>query len=570
MSNAPAGKDLRLEVLSPDGTKQVVQLNQFPFCFGRGEAGNQLALNDRRISRQCAAIILDGENYVLEDRGQHLGIFVNGEKVDRRRLANGDIITFPHSDSYEITFRAAESGASIREMMTMIGNLPESDTKTAGAGGTLGRLNLLLEASMLLHSRLPLDSVLATMLDHAISVMDADRGLLLEPDAGSLRARLARGRKQTQLSLEGFAPSQTALRMALDKQASTITQDLSEADAGLQAAQSIVAQQLRSIVVIPLYAIPRTGSQESNATKRGEFLGILYLDSRRPAAFSKVDRQILDALAVQAATILDNARMVELERQRQRLEQEVNIARDIQQALLPRGFRDFPNMAVAGVNIPCLAVGGDYFDVFQMGGGRTAFLIADVSGKGLGAALLTTMLQGALTGLALGADPAPTFRHLNTFLTEHAEVGRYATVFFGILEPSGRLGYINAGHPSPLLLRKGEITEAFTEGSCPVGLLPEIDYAMAHMQLQPDDTLVLFSDGVTEAVDVRQEMYGVSRLRDVLAGKHEAPLEHLQQNVLKSLEDFGRGASQADDITLMLVRYRAEARARPASASGIV
>src|SRR4029077_168555 len=156
----------------------------------------------------------------------------------------------------------------------------------------------------------------------------------------------------------------------------------------------IVAQRLRAVVVIPLFAMSRANTQESMINiKRGDFLGVLYLDSRRTAAFSPLARHILDALAADAASILDNARLVERERERQRLEQEINIARDIQQALLPRDVRDSAYMAVNGCNFPCLSVGGDYFDVFPLSDGRTAFLIADVSGKGLGAALLTTMLQ---------------------------------------------------------------------------------------------------------------------------------------------------------------------------------
>ncbi|MGA3293337.1 MAG: SpoIIE family protein phosphatase [Candidatus Acidiferrales bacterium] len=556
MSEVPATSEISLEVISPDRSRRVIRLNQFPFCMGRGESGNQLPLNDRRISRQCAAILSEARQYYVEDRGQHLGVFVNGAKIDRSPLKDGDVITFGLADSYEIVFRTSADGVSIPEMLTLVGKIPGAES--AAGEGDLSRLNLLLEASMLLHSRLPLESVLGTVLDHAIAVTDADRGLLLEPDgSGSVRPRLARGIGQTRLPLEGFAPSQTALRMALTQHSNVITQDLAQADAGLQAAQSIVAQQLRSVVVIPLYAVPRTGSMESIAVKRGDLLGVLYVDSRRPAAFSKVDRQILDALAVQAASILDNARMVERERERQRMEQELTIARDIQQALLPRGFRDFPYLAVSGTNLSCLAVGGDYFDVFPMSDERTAFLIADVSGKGLGAALVTTMLQGALSGLAMGgADPVAVFRHLNSFLCEHTDVGRYATVFFGILEKNGQLEYINAGHPSPLLLRPEEIAEAFTEGCCPVGLLPEVDYAAARIQLRPGDTLILFSDGVTEAMDTRQEMYGVSRLRDILAGRHDAPLEDLQKIALESVQNFARGASQADDITLLLVRYR--------------
>jgi serine phosphatase RsbU (regulator of sigma subunit) len=290
--------------------------------------------------------------------------------------------------------------------------------------------------------------------------------------------------------------------------------------------------------------------------KRGEFLGVLYMDSRRPAAFSKLDRQILDALAADAASILDNARLVERERERQRMEQEINIARDIQQALLPRDFREFPHLAVSGINFPCLSVGGDYFDVFPLSDKRTAFLIADVSGKGLGAALLTTMLQGALSGMTLGTDPARVFNHVNRFLCGHSEVGRYATMFFGILDQDGEMDYINAGHPSPFLIRHGVAEEPFTEGSYPVGLVQEAEYVTARVKLEPGDTLILFSDGVTEAMDPSEELYGVPRLREVLTGQSDCALDKLQKSILESVENFAKGAHQADDLTLLIVRYR--------------
>jgi serine phosphatase RsbU (regulator of sigma subunit) len=326
----------------------------------------------------------------------------------------------------------------------------------------------------------------------------------------------------------------------------------------LQSAQSIIAQRLRAVVVIPLYVVHRSSGQDSGLTPTvGQSLGVLYLDSRRPAAFSKLDRQILDALAADAASILDNARLVIRERERQRLEQEINIARDIQQALLPKNFPDHPHFAVAGCNYPCLAVGGDYFDVFPLENNRTAFLLADVSGKGLGAAIVTTMLQGALSGMALGTDPARVINHVNRFLCDHAEVGRYATMFFGILDDDGNLEFINAGHPSPFLIRKGVAEEPFSEGSFPVGLVPEAEYSVARLKLEPGDTVVLFSDGVTEAMDPDQEFFGVPRLRKVLSGQPECPIDQLQKCVLEAVENFARGASQADDLTLLIVRYRA-------------
>jgi sigma-B regulation protein RsbU (phosphoserine phosphatase) len=548
-----------LEVVSPDGARRYVRITQTPFLIGRGaETGNHLQLSDRRISRNCAAVVIEAGRLYIEDRGQRRGLFINGEKVESRLLNDGDSITFGLEDSYEILFRSGASSGeeSLPNLLTRIEHITSSEP----VGGGLRKLNLLLEATTLLHSQLPLDSVLGTMLDHAVSVTDADRGMLLEADAtGALKVRLARRTGGLRLPPESITPSQTAIQLALRQHSPVVTEDIERAEIDLQSAQSIIAQRLRAVVVIPLFAVHRSSSQDSSssAPAYGQSLGVIYLDSRRPAAFSKLDRQILDALAADAASILDNARLVVRERERQRMEEQINIARDIQQALLPRNFPDHPHLAVAGVNYPCLSVGGDYFDVFPLDNNRTAFLIADVSGKGLGAALLTTMLQGALSAMTLGTDPARVFNHVNRFLCDHAEVGRYATMFFGILDDDGHLEFINAGHPSPFLIRHGVAEEPFSEGSYPVGLVPEAEYTTARLKLEPGDTIVLFSDGVTEAMDPDEELFGVPRLREVLTGQTECPLDQLQKCVLEAVENFARGASQADDLTLLIVRYRA-------------
>ena len=313
-------------------------------------------MSDRRISRNCAAIVTEANRYYLEDRGQRRGLFVNGEKVESRELQDGDAITFGLEDSYEIIFRLRRQLRRRFPAASAHAHRAHHQLRTSGSGG-LRKLNLLLEATTLLHSQLPLDSVLGTMLDHAVSVTDADRGLLLDGDSpANLKVRLARRSGGLRLPPESLTPSQTAIQLALKQQKPVITEDLAQADMDLQAAQSIVAQRLRAVVVIPLYAMSRANTQESMINiKRGDFLGVLYLDSRRPAAFSKLDRQILDALAADAASILDNARLVERERERQRMEQEINIARDIQQALLPRDFREYPHLAVIGhqFSVPC-------------------------------------------------------------------------------------------------------------------------------------------------------------------------------------------------------------------------
>ncbi len=549
-----------VEVIAPDQTSQTITVTHSPFLIGRGETDNTVALTDGRISRRCAAIVMDDSGYHLDDLGNRYGVFVNGTKVQQQPLRDGDRIGFGIDDSYHVIFHVGSAPdvpaqPEVANLLTRIGTL--SDLASSGTSGGLSKLNLLLEASSLLHSQLPLDSVLGSMLDHAISITHADRGLLIEPDeAGVMRVHLARSNKGDNLPLGAINPSQTAVNQALTKQSSVITEDLNLAGLDLKSAESVVVQGLRAVVAIPLYASSRAVADTGGDLKHGALLGVIYLDSRRIAGFSAIDRQILDALGGQAASILDNARLVEKERERQRLEQELSIARTIQQALVPHGLHDFPHLAVTGVHHPCTEVGGDYFDVVPVDEDRTAFLIADVSGKGLGAALLTTMLQGALSGLSMGADPVKVFNHVNKFLCRHNEVGRYATMFIGIVGRDGMLEYIKAGHPSPVLLRKGKVTELYSEGSFPVGLIPEADYESARMQLEPEDTLFLFSDGVTEAENPNHDLFEVSGLTKALEGKVDVPVETLQQSVLEAVSVFSRGASQSDDITLLVVRYR--------------
>lgn len=553
-----------LEVLAPDGSRRVVPITHSPLLIGRGaETGNHVQLSDRRISRQCAALVYADGKFQLEDCGQRRGVFVNGEKIETRALQEGDAINFGLPDCYELIFHLGQAGGSLPNLLSRMEHIT---TVESGAGG-LRKLSLLLEATALLHSQLPLDAVLSTMVDHAIALTDADRGLLLmqDPQQARLSVRLARQRGGGSLPIEGVEPSQTAIRYALDRKSGVVTEDVAQAGEDLQAAQSIIAQRLRAVVVIPLYAVTRLSASEGTKTRApGEFLGVLYLDSRRPAAFSSLERQILDALAVEAASVLDNARLVERERERQRLEQQLSIARDIQQALLPREFRQCPHLQVTGMNQPCQTVGGDYFDVMEFGPDRAAFLIADVSGKGLGAALLTTMLQGALSGMTIGRAPTDVFAHVNRFLCAHSQLERYATVFFGILDATGHLEYINAGHPSPLLLRDAEVESAFPAECYPVGLLPDATFLSHSLSLRPGDTLVLFSDGVTEAMDPEEKEFGISRLKEVLKGRQSVPVEELQSAILAAIEEFTRGARQADDVTLLLVRYQGAAQAAAA------
>jgi phosphoserine phosphatase RsbU/P len=568
MTESPATANAHVEVVFSDRPRQLVSINELPFLIGRGkESGNHLSLDDLRISRKCAAICDGPAGLVIEDRGQLNGIFVNGEPTRQRTLADRDRIRLGIDDGCQLVFRLHSEERSQAEAVTKLRSILGS-WSGGGAADELKGLRLLLEATSLLHSQLPLESVLAAMLDHAIVITHADRGMLLEPDAaGVLRVRMARGRDGESLSPEKMNPSRSVLGRAIELESAVISEDLNLADVNLQSALSVVGQLLRSAVVIPLYCALHGPADASAESHRRELLGALYLDSRRTATFSALDRQILDALGGQAASILDNARLVERERERQRLEHELSIAREIQQALVPQGLQDYPHLAVTGIHRPCYEVGGDYFDVFPIPDGRVAILISDVAGKGLGAALLTTMLQGAFSGMTLGVDPVKVLDHLNRFLCDRAAVGRYATLFFGLLASDGTLEFVPASHPSPLLLRRGQVSELYSGGSFPVGLIDQASFKAARIQLEPDDTLLLYTDGVTEAEDKEQNLFGVARLEEVFGENPHSSLDAIQDAILGAVERFVGGAGQSDDITLLVVRYRRPADG-PANISG--
>ena len=426
----PAIPEVMLEVVDADGVR-LVRGTHSPFSIGRGaEAGNDLQLTDKRISHHSALLVYTDGAFRLEDRGQRHGLFINGEKIQVRELRDGDIVTCGGGDasqSPQLIFRAGQFQESVPELLT---RLERAATMDPGARD-LRQLSLLLEATALLQSPLSLEEVLGAMIDRAIAITNADRGLLLEArEKGSLHPMLARKAGQRSLLAEGFDASQTAIAQAVKQHRSIIEEDVSQAETALREAHSIVAQNLRSVIAIPLSSLSRLRSTEATFVgESGGLLAVLYLDSRLPAAFSRLDRQILEALSWEVGGVLDNARLLRKEQEQRRQLQELDIAREIQQALLPKGFQTFPQFEVTGINQSCLAVGGDYFDLLELSRDRTGFVIADVSGKGLGAALVTLMLQGTLSAMTLEQEPNNVFNHANRFICAHSQVERYATLF---------------------------------------------------------------------------------------------------------------------------------------------
>ncbi|HSF19975.1 MAG TPA: SpoIIE family protein phosphatase [Vicinamibacteria bacterium] len=269
------------------------------------------------------------------------------------------------------------------------------------------------------------------------------------------------------------------------------------------------------------------------------------------------DREFLRALASQAASALDNLRLTREWIEKQKIEKEMALAREIQRGLLPEGEPDISGWDIAAINIPCLTVGGDYFDYLKREGSKHWLVIADVSGKGTGAALLMASVHAALHALAGIGDltlDALSVR-LNEIVYENTELNRYVTAFFASLDATtGELNFINAGHCYPLLVREGGEVERLVEGAPVIGLLPEIRTRQGRVFLEPGDLVVMFTDGLSETRSPDGEEFEDERIIDLATRLRGRPSREIVAQLVSRVRVFAADAGLADDLTLMVVQ----------------
>ncbi|MGH9646461.1 MAG: PP2C family protein-serine/threonine phosphatase, partial [Bryobacteraceae bacterium] len=316
--------------------------------------------------------------------------------------------------------------------------------------------------------------------------------------------------------------------------------------------------ELRSAVCVPLVLV-RSGSMEETriASHAQQTVGLLYLDSRlSPADLSAGNREVLTTLAIEASTILENARLMEDQRVKLLMESELKVASEIQRGLAPVSLPTEGWFRAAGSSWASNEVGGDYFDVRQVSADVWAAVVADVSGKGVSSALLASLLQGAFL-MASGdfAEIEPTMSHLNRFLLERARGEKYATVFYCMVNSEGLLSYANAGHCAPFLVSSdGRLRKLHTSGM-PVGMLEEAQFQVVQMQLESGDKLVIYSDGLTEAENAAGEFFDTERLRDCLRDNASRGAAELHKVLLSTLDAFVEGGVIRDDITALVLEY---------------
>jgi sigma-B regulation protein RsbU (phosphoserine phosphatase) len=391
-------------------------------------------------------------------------------------------------------------------------------------------------------------------------VTQAERGfLLLFNDKHELEVRSARARGGEDLPPEDLRVPRRLIQHALESRRDLFT--MSFDPLALEAPGNTIADlELRSVACVPLVRVNLSGSSKTQlASAAPSSVGVLYMDSR----ISTVDlaggnRELLQTLAIEASTVLENARLLEEQRLRQRMEEELGVARRIQRSLLPRALPDKGWFRVCGSSEASHEVGGDYYDVAAIGPGLWSMVVADVAGKGVSSALLASFLQGAFLSASVGANIPEVLARINEFMSQRAEHGKYATIFYATLDAAGHLTYSNAGHCAPLVVRVPGGIESLGPTSMPVGLVPGASFGTEHRDLAPGDRLVIYSDGVTEAQDSQGEFFGRTRLRDAVGRAAALDCSAMHDTILQSLGNFTGGAVQSDDITLVVMEYSGE------------
>jgi phosphoserine phosphatase RsbU/P len=552
-SNPASGATL--VVIDPNGRRARVPVFPFPFRMGRAP-DNNLILRDSRISRNHAQIAHENGHLMLEDLGSRHGIWVNGTRIDKSvRLDGSERIEFGVPDGYQLHF--TRSGDELNRLLAKpAGN----ESNRTGGSANLEKLRAVLEVARSLQSSFSTDDVLNTVLDASLSVTGAERGFLLLFDAEhELQVRSARASGGMDLPADDLRVPRRLIQQALESRRDLFTMSFDpSARDDRSPGNTVLDLELRSVVCIPLVHVNLSSAGATQMISAGKNnAGVLYMDSRVTTVdLAGGNRELLQTLAIEASTVLENARLLEEERAKQRIEEELDVARRIQQSLLPHSLPKEGWFVVQGSSESSHQVGGDYFDVVAIGPGTWSMVVADVSGKGVSSALLASFLQGAFLSASPTTDIPDVLSRINTFLNDRAEHGKYATMFYSKLDSAGRLSYSNAGHCPPLLVRKSGQIETLEATSLPVGLVPGSSFGLRYQDLAPGDRLVLYTDGVTEAQNDAGEFFGRKRLRDAVQSAGRAGCAEMYAAIQTAILAFTAGAEQADDLTLVVMEYR--------------
>lgn len=513
------------------GQQRKAILSKPVSSIGRSEECD-IIIPDFRVSRLHARIIAENGEYFVEDAGSRHGTFINGGRVQRSALNNKDQITLGVPELSMIFLREASISSTRNVLLTRLAGQSDSNSE-------LEQLRLFLEAARTLSSGGIVDDVLRKMVGVALRITRAERGFVYLPDKKGVPRMTcgvdAAGNEMTR----DAGVSHSVVDEAMNSAAEFITGDAMRQQE-LAARQSIVINELRTVVAIPLRSL-RAGASDRTVS------GVLYLDSRSVTGnLSAVGNDVLRALAGECAAVLESARLVEAEQAQQQYQKEMAIAASIQRSLISRSEVTCDIGWAKGHSVPCKEIGGDFFDIHVSPEALTA-IVVDVSGKGISAALLASVIQGMFYAqISNGVPLVEAVSAVNQFLCSRVAGQKYATLLAAQARNDGTLQLVNCGHVQPIVVAKEKASE-IEDGDLPVGLISAANFHSIEVPFPAGSRLCILTDGITETEDRNGAEFGLERVKSCILSADPV------QQVFRGVESFSENREPEDDRTLVLL-----------------
>jgi len=552
-----------LYVYPKQGDSFSVPLKKERVSIGRS-ADNEIPISDPFCSGHHALVAPTEKGFAITDCGSKNGTYVNGKKITGSLdLKEGDEILI---GSVRILFdKAMVTSVEVTDVPTPQTNLnaaiPFKEILAKPTSRTTSQTSVpLSEADQFraenrifsvlseVSQALVLHKPLAELLDHIMDLISGhlqmDRGVLMlkEGNPVQLVPKVIRINNKF-LQNKKIQVSRSIMTMAVDEHLAVLTSDAA-ADPRFRGRESIITSGIHSAMCVPLW-------------NNKEIIGIIYADRiTLLQEFTEEDLRLLTLLSNLAAVKIENAALIEQAIEKEKMERELALAARIQEDFLPKANPSCENFDIAGKNIPCHQVGGDYYDFLAIDPRRIGIAVADVSGKGVSASLLMASLRAALHSEAGPGYRLPAMAaRLNDFVEQSSAINAFITFFYGDLDKdSGELTYVNAGHNPPLVLsRTGTAGYLETSGLC-LGMFPKSVYEAHTQVLKSGDIMVVFTDGITESRNPEGEEFGADRLAEVCRKNRKASASELIAEIYRELEVFTGNAPAGDDRTLVVVK----------------
>lgn len=540
-----------------DRTAEKVPLTRLRTTIGRS-ARSDVCIPDAFASRLHAEVRQEGDGFWLQDLGSANGTRYNGQvvKMPVPLLDGGEIqigetrIVFDdeRSDSLRSMTLIADHTEALDPSKTISlqsRKIPTTELLKGQFSSRTELLGLISKVGVALLAASGLDDTLNQVASLVFEAVPAERCIIMLRDekvGDEMKIMVARVRNSEE-PLNEVRISRTVMDEVLKNGKSVLTAD-AQHDPRF-ASQTIALQGIRSVLAVPLSVDERN------------IFGLIYADSPTwETTFTEEHLNILTTLASVASIRVENATLLEERFQRERMERELELATEIQQRFQPSAPPLMDGYQFQGISFSCFEIGGDYYDFIERDDGRMLIALGDVSGKGTAAALLMSSLHAAIHAQAAAKSSlAEMVTSVNKYLAENTPTNRFVTLFAAELDPrSGGLKYINAGHNPPLIGRADGTITQLSSGGFPLGIIHGAEFELGETHLDIGEALVVYSDGVSEAVNPEDEEFGMERLSEVVKKNMNASAAGMRDKVESALSAFTQTAPANDDITLVIVK----------------